>query len=51
MKKMVKFFLKFFGKFINLSLNERIVNILISKKIFDLNKIKKSLKFEPKKFI
>ena len=48
-EKMVKFFLKFFGKFINLSLNERIVNILISKKIFDSNKIKKSLKFEPKK--
>lgn len=48
-EKMIKFIIKLFGKFFNLSLNERIIKILTSQKNFDSTKIKNLLKFEPKK--
>lgn len=47
-EKMMRFLIKVLSKFLNLNLNDRIVNILVSKKFFESTKIKKILKFEPK---
>ena len=45
---MMRFLIKVLSKFLNLNLNDRIINILVSKKFFESTKIKKILKFEPK---
>ena len=48
-EKIVRFFTKYIEKFFNSSLNQRIIDILVSKRNFKIDKIKNSLGFEPKK--
>ena len=47
-EKVVRFLVKFIEKFVNVSLNQRIIDILVSQRNFKMDKIKNSLGFKPK---
>jgi nucleoside-diphosphate-sugar epimerase len=47
-ENIIRFVVKFLTRFFNLSLNDRIINILTSKKIFDSTKIEKLIEFKPR---
>ena len=46
-EKIIRYFVKFLNIFINLPLNQRIIDILISQRDFKIDKIKNHLGFEP----